>query len=100
MERRPVQIVAEGHDDDAGSSAAYTVRGQAKAFAGDLAGADLDLMKAEGFARRAVAASAGKPDEATSRAGLKSLLLFHAKLLNGLKQPDKAAIKTAEADKL
>ena len=44
---KAVAVVLLGHDDGSGSSAAYSARGQAKAQAGDLAGADLDLEKAD-----------------------------------------------------
>lgn len=97
---KAVAVVAQGHDDNAGASAAYTVRGQARAFAGDLPGADLDLIKAEGFERRVLAADLGKAAEPATRAALRNLLLFHAKLLGALKEPEKAAAKTAEAGKL
>ena len=97
---KAIESVAEGHDDDSGASAAYTVRGQARAFAGDLAGADLDLSKAEDFERRTVAAYAGKPGEPEAQGALKNLLLFHAQLLKGMNQLGKAAAKTQEAEKL
>lgn len=44
---KAVAVVLLGHDDGSGSSAAYSVRGQAKTGAGDPAGADQDLEKAE-----------------------------------------------------
>jgi hypothetical protein len=44
---KAVAVVLLGHDDGSGSSAAYSVRGQAKALVGDLTGADQDLEKAE-----------------------------------------------------
>ncbi len=94
---KAIQVVAEGHDDDSGASAAYTVRGQARAFAGDLPGADADLTKAEAFERMVVTAAAGKAEEPSAHAALKNLLLFHAQLLKALKQTDKAQAKTAEA---
>lgn len=96
---RAVAVVKEGHDDNSGSSAAYAVRGQAEAFAGDLASGDRDLLIAEDFERRAIAGEAGKPLEPEYRAAMKSLLLFHAQLLKGMKRADDAAAKTAEAGK-
>ena len=97
---KAIAVVAGGHDDASGASAAYAVRGQAKAFAGDLPGADADLTDAEAYERKAIAAAAGQPAEADYRAAMKGLLQFHAQLLTALKQPDQAATKTAEAGKL
>ncbi len=96
---RAIAAAAQGHDDS-GSSAAYAVRGQANAFAGNLPAADRDLARAEDFERKALAAAAGSQQEPESRAAMKSLLLFHAQLLTALKQPEKAADKSAEAAKL
>ena len=57
---KAVAVVLLGHDDGSGSSAAYGVRGQAKAFAGDLIGADQDLNKAEEYERNALSGPAGQ----------------------------------------
>ena len=51
---KAVAVVQMGFDDGSGSSAAYYIRGQAKADAGDLPGGDQDLEKAEKFAHDAL----------------------------------------------
>jgi len=48
---KAVAVVQLGHDDASGSSAAYGVRGQAEAFAGNLTSADQDLEKADDYER-------------------------------------------------
>jgi hypothetical protein len=56
---KAVAVVQLGHDDASGSSAAYGVRGQAEAFAGDLASANRDLEKAESHERDGLNSPAG-----------------------------------------
>ena len=57
--QKAIAFVLQGHDDGSGSSAAYGVSGQAKAFSGNLGGADKDLETAEGFQRKALDSPAG-----------------------------------------
>ena len=97
---KAIAVIAEGHDDDSGASAAYAVRGQAEAFNGDLPAADGDLTAAEMYQRKAIDSPAGKELAPEYRGAMKNLLLFHAQVLTALKRPEDAAAKTAEAGKL
>jgi hypothetical protein len=81
---KAVAVVLLGYDDGSGSSAAYGVRGQAKAFAGNLTGADQDLNKAEDFEREALSGPAGKSLNTEYTRTLKGLLNFHAQVLTAL----------------
>ena len=81
---KAVAVVLLGHDDGSGSSAAYSARGQAKAQAGDLAGADLDLEKAESYERRALNGPAGQSLNVQYTRVLRGLLNFHAQVLSAL----------------
>lgn len=97
---KAVSVVLLGHDDSSGSSAAYGVRGQAKAFAGDLVGADADLAKAETFERNALIGPAGQDLKVPYTKTLKALLTFHAQVLAAMGKRDAAGIKLEEANKL
>ncbi len=97
---KAVAVVQLGHDDASGSSAAYGVRGQAEAFAGDLAAADRDLEKAESYEREGLNSPAGRELSFEYSKTLKGLLMFHAQVLNALGKQDAAAKKSAEAAKL
>jgi hypothetical protein len=97
---KAVSVVLLGHDDSSGSSAAYGVRGQAKAFAGDLVGADVDLEKAETFERNALIGPAGQDLKVPYSRTLKGLLAFHAQVLAAMGKRDAAGIKLEEANKL
>jgi hypothetical protein len=97
---KAVAVVLFGHDDGSGSSAAYGVRGQAKAFAGDLPGADQDLNKAEGYERKALSGPAGQSLNAEYTRTLKGLLNFHAQVLMAMGKQNEAAAKLDEANKL
>lgn len=97
---KAVSVVLLGHDDSSGSSAAYGVRGQAKAFAGDLAGADADLEKAETFERNALIGPAGHDLKIPYSKTLKGLLEFHAQVLAAMGKQNAAGIKLEEANKL
>lgn len=97
---KAVSVVLLGHDDASGSSAAYGVRGQAKAFAGDLTGADQDLEKAETFERNGLNTPAGQDLKVEYTRTLKGLLTFHAQVLVAMGEVSAAATKLAEAYKL
>ncbi len=81
---KAVAVVLLGHDDGSGSSAAYNVRAQSEAMAGDLAPADQDLEKAERFERNALSGPAGQALNAEYTKVLKGLLNFHAQVLTAL----------------
>jgi hypothetical protein len=97
---KAVAVVELGHDDASGSSAAYGVRGQAEAFAGDLASADRDLEKAESFERDGLNSPAGHELSFEYSKTLKGLLMFHAQVLTAMGKPEAAAKRSAEAAKL
>jgi TonB family protein len=92
---KAVDVVKQAREDGAGASAAYAVKGQAEAFAGDFAAADLDLREAEKFERTAAAASGGE----RAAAGLKQLLNLRSQVLLQLGKKDAAAKLKAEAEK-
>lgn len=97
---KAVGVVVLGHDDAGGSSAAYGVRGQAKAFAGNLASADGDLEKAETYERDGLNSPAGHELSFEYSRTLKGLLMFHAQVLTAMGKQDAASQKAAEAAKL
>jgi hypothetical protein len=97
---KAVAVVLLGHDDASGSSAAYGVRGQAKAFAGDLDGSSQDLEKAETFERNGLNSPAGKELSIEYSRTLKGLLMFHAQVLKAMGKQDIADLKLGEAGKL
>jgi hypothetical protein len=97
---KAVAVVQLGHDDASGSSAAYGVRGNAEAFAGDLASADRDLEKAEIYERDGLNSPAGRELSFEYSKTLKGLLMFHAQVLSAMGKSDAAAKKSAEAAKL
>jgi hypothetical protein len=97
---KAVAVVLLGHDDGSGSSAAYSVRGQAKALAGDLTGADQDLEKAEAYERNALSGPAGQSLNAEYTRVLKGLLSFHAQVLTALGKRGAADTKLDQANKL
>jgi hypothetical protein len=97
---KAVAVVLLGHDDASGSSAAYGVRGQAKAFAGNLPGADQDLEKAETYQRNGLNSPAGQSLKTEYSRTLKGLLLFHAQVLKAMGNQDGAGIKLEQASKL
>jgi hypothetical protein len=97
---KAVTVVLLGHDDAAGSSAAYGVRGQARAFAGDLTGADQDLDKAETYQRNGLNSPAGQELREEYSRTLKGMLMFHAQVLKAMGKEDAANIKLEQASKL
>jgi len=86
---RAVEVVKLGHDDSSGREAAYSIRGQVRAFSGDLEGGDQDMSIAEEAAR-----------QADNPRLLKSDLQFHGELLNRMNRPKEAQVKMDEAAKL
>lgn len=93
-------MVSMGFDDGSGSNAAYFVRGQARADAGDLNGADQDLEKAEKFEHDALNGPAGQDLHGPYSKTLKWQLMFHAQVLAAMGNKDAAAKKSDEASKL
>jgi TonB family protein len=86
---KAVEVTKLGHDDDSGNEAAYSLRGQIRAFSGDMTGGDKDMSLAEDFCRRAKLSAALKRD-----------LQFHAELLKRMNRPQEAQAKLEEAAKL
>ncbi len=86
---KAVEVVRLGHDGNSGSEAAYSIRGQLRAFSGDMKGGDADMSTAEDFCRKGELPSALKRD-----------LHFHAELLKRMNRPQEAQAKLDEAGKL
>jgi len=97
---KAIAVVLQGHDDGSGASAAYGVTAQAKAFNGNLAGADKDLVIAEDYQRKALDTPAGHELNKSYSQTLKSLLNFHAQILTALGKQAEAKEKSEEANKL
>jgi TonB family protein len=97
---KAIGVVQEGSDDAAGSSAAYSVTGEAKAFSGDLVGADKYFGIAEDYQRKGLDSTAGRQLHPMYAQTLKSLLSFHAQVLTALGKPSDAQKKLDEANKL
>jgi hypothetical protein len=97
---KAVAVVLLGHDDGSGSSAAYSVRAQAKAMSGDLVGADQDLEKAETFELNALSGPAGHALNTEYTRVLKGLLNFHAQVLSALGKQSASDTKLVQAGKL
>jgi TonB family protein len=97
---KAIAVVLQGHDDGSGSSAAYSVTGQAKAWSGDLAGSDKDIEIAENYERKAIDTPAGHELNKEYSQTLKSLLTFHAQVLTALGEQAQAQAKLDEAGKL
>jgi TonB family protein len=97
---KAVAVVQMGHDDESGSSAAYSVRGQAEAQLGDLRAADADLTTAEKLQRQALNTPAGHELNKSYTYALKILLGWHAQVLAGLGRPAEANAAQEEASKL
>ena len=100
---KAVAVVAQGHDDGSGSSAAYGVRAQAEALLGDLTAASDDLSEAKDFQRKAIVNTGGISDDFVKHQYvpvLKRMLNFHAQILSALEKSDESAAKAAEAAKL
>jgi TonB family protein len=86
---KAVEIVKLGHDENSGNEAAYSIRGEIRAFSGDMEGGDKDLSVAEDFSRKGQLSGALKRD-----------LQFHAELLQRMNRPQEAQAKLDEASKL
>jgi TonB family protein len=100
---KAVSVVAQGHDDGSGSSAAYGVRAQVEAQIGDLASASDDLSKSEDFERSAIAEMSKMDADFVKHQYvpvLKGLLNFHAQVLSAMGKPEESQAKAAEAAKL
>ncbi|HUN83914.1 MAG TPA: hypothetical protein VMU48_06020 [Terracidiphilus sp.] len=97
---KAVAVVNMGYDDGSGSSAAYFVRGQAKADSGDLPGSDRDLEKAEKFEHDALNGISGHELSRSYSYTLKYELMFHAQVLTAMGNKDGASKKLEEASKL
>jgi TonB family protein len=97
-----VAVVLQGHDDGSGSNAAYSVRAQAEAAIGNLTAADADLTKAEDFEHKAIQDLKDSPELVQHEyiPALKNQLLFHARVLDALKDSSAADAKRGEAAKL
>jgi hypothetical protein len=86
---KAVDVAKLGHDTDSGAEAAYSIRGQLRAYSGDMKGGDEDMSIAEDFARKG-----------SSTGTLKRDLQFHSELLNRMNRPKEAQAKIDEAAKL
>jgi TonB family protein len=53
--RKAVEVVKLGHDNNSGSSAAYSIKGMIEGMTGDLTALDTDLAAAEDFGRKGIA---------------------------------------------
>lgn len=96
---KAVEVVKQGHDDNSGSSAAYSTRGTIEGMSGDLAAADRDLTIAEDYGRKGIAwteKEAPGLNEEYKRPFVRDLR-FHAKVLQGLNRPEEAQKKLDEA---
>lgn len=98
---KAVDLVKLGHDDNSGSSAAYSTKGMIEGMLGDLKSSDGDLNVAEDFGRKGIAwaekEAPGLPTEYI-RSLLRDLQ-FHAKVLQALGRQDDAQKKLDEAAK-
>jgi len=86
---KAVDVVKLGHDGNSGGEAAYSIRGQLRAYSGDMKGGDEDMSIAEDFGRKGSAPGVLKRD-----------LQFHAELLSRMSRPKEAQAKLDEAAKL
>jgi len=99
--QKAVQVVELGHDDDSGSSAAYSTIGTIEGYLGDFPAADRDLSVAEDFSRKGII---WVEKEAPSlraeyvRPFIRDLQ-FHAQVLRQMNRPEEAQKKLEEADK-
>jgi len=96
---KAVQTVKQGHDDNSGSSAAYSTRGTIEGMSGDLVGADADLTIAEDFGRKAITWMEKEVpglNQEYKRPFVRDLR-FHAQVLQGLNRSEEAQKKLDEA---
>ena len=101
---KAVDVVKQGHDDGAGSSAAYGVRAQAEANLGLLESADQDISNAEELQlaalKRMGELHGGEFIHGEYIRTLKGMINFHAQILTAQGNTDAAQAKTDEAAKL
>jgi TonB family protein len=98
---KAVEVVKLGHDDNSGSSAAYSTKGDIEGMMGDLTGSDRDLTVAEDFSRKGIA-WVEKEAPSLRAEYVRSFvrdLQFHAKVLQAMGQSDEAQKKLDEAAK-
>ncbi len=98
---KALDVVKLGHDDNSGSSAAYSTKGTIEGLLGDLQSADRDLTVAEDFSRKGIAwvekeAPSLRPEYV--RPFVRDLQ-FHAKVLQAMERSDEAQKKLDEAAK-
>ncbi len=98
---KAVEVVKLGHDDNSGSSAAYSTKGTIEGLLGDLNGADQDLTVAEDFSRKGIVWDEKEaPSLRQEYVGpFVRDLQFHARVLQALGRPDEAQKKIDEAAK-
>jgi hypothetical protein len=98
---KAVEMVKLGHDDNSGSSAAFSTKGTIEGMMGELSHSDRDLTVAEDFGRKGVAwaekEALGLRSE-YARSFVRDLR-FHAKVLQAEGQSDEAQKKLDEATK-
>ncbi len=98
---KAVEVVKLGHDDNAGSNAAYTTKGTIEGIIGELAASDQDLTIAEDYGRKGI--SWVEKEAPSLRAEyvhpLVQDLQFHAKVLQALGRTAEAQMKLDEAEK-
>lgn len=95
---KAVAVVKLGHDDDSGSSAAYSTKGTVEALLGSLSEADQDLTAAEDFSRKGIARAQSDAAPAYVRPFLRDLKT-HANVLEALGRTEEAQKKLNEAAK-
>jgi TonB family protein len=98
---KAVDVVKLGHDDNSGTSAAYSTIGTIEGMMGNLAAADSDLTIAEDYGRKAVAwAEQEKFEHGSSyKQSLVRDFRFHAQVLQAMSRSKEAQEKLDEAAK-
>jgi TonB family protein len=96
---KAVDTVKLGHDDNAGSNAAYSVKGIVEGKFGQLDESDQDLAVAEDYERKAIASldKDAADESARCKQALVEDLRFHAQILQALNRADEAQKKLDEA---
>jgi len=99
---KAVDVVKLGHDDNAGSSAAYATRGSIEAFLNNWGAADADMTIGEDFERKGIA-WADKEKIASMRAEYRRVLAkdlrVHAAILQRMNRMADAQAKLEEASR-
>ena len=99
---KAIEVVKLGHDDNSGSSAAYSTKGTIEGLMGDLSSSDLDLNVAEDFSRKGIIWVEKEAPSLRSeyvRPFVRDLQ-FHAKVLQAMGRHDEAKRKLDEAAQL